>query len=167
MEKKQHNDIKYLGVICPSVLLKKSISPYYVTNITDSWPPFTGIIEMTALIDKNETKGNHLVYLPKYVNPEDELFERSEEELRKLFMNSLYKMYPNLSQNDVNFWGTSKARIVFALPTINYSKKVPKVTTSLDNYYIINSAQIINGTLNVNETIQVAESKLKEILKDE
>jgi len=37
----------------------------------------------------------------------------------------------------------------------------------LGNYYIINSAQIINGTLNVNETIQVAETKLKEILKDE
>jgi protoporphyrinogen oxidase len=167
MEKKQHNDIKYLGVICPSVLLKKSISPYYVTNITDSWPPFTGIIEMTALIDKNEIKGNHLVYLPKYVNPEDELFSKSEEELRHLFMGSLYKMYPNISQKDLNFWGISKARIVFALPTINYSKTVPKVTTSLDNYYIINSAQIINGTLNVNETIQVAENKLKEILKNE
>ncbi len=166
-EKKQHNDIKYLGVICPSVLLKKPISPYYVTNITDSWPPFTGIIEMSALIDKSEIKGNHLVYLPKYVNPEDELFDKSEEELQTLFMGSLYKMYPNLSQNDVNFWGTSKARIVFALPTLNYSKKVPKVTTSLGNYYIINSAQIINGTLNVNETIQVAETKLQEILKDE
>jgi protoporphyrinogen oxidase len=166
-EKQQHNDIKYLGVICPSVLLTKSISPYYVTNITDSWPPFTGIIEMTALIDKNETKGNHLVYLPKYVNPDDELFNKSEEELRKLFLDSLFKMYPKLSQSDLNFWGTSKARIVFALPTINYSKKVPKVTTSLGNYYIINSAQIINGTLNVNETIQVAETKLKEILKDE
>ena len=164
-EKKQHNDIKYLGVICPSVLLKKSISPYYVTNITDSWPPFTGIIEMSALIDKNEIKGNHLVYLPKYVNPEDQLFDKSEEEVQELFMDSLYKMYPNLSKDDVNFWGTSKARIVFALPTINYSKKVPKVTTSLGNYYIINSAQIINGTLNVNETIQVAETKLQEILK--
>jgi protoporphyrinogen oxidase len=166
-EKKQHNEIKYLGVICPSVLLKKSISPYYVTNITDTWPPFTGIIEMSALIDKNEIKGNHLVYLPKYVNPEDKLFDKSEEELQKLFMGSLYKMYPNLSQNDLNFWGISKARIVFALPTINYSKKVPKVTTSMGNYYIINSAQIINGTLNVNETIQVAETKLQEILKDE
>jgi len=166
-EKKLHNNIKYLGVICPSILLKKSISPYYVTNITDSWPPFTGIIEMSALIDKNEIKGNHLVYLPKYVNPEDELFDKSEEELRKLFLDSLFKMYPNLSENDLNFWGTSKARIVFALPTINYSKKVPKVTTSLGNYYIINSAQIINGTLNVNETIEVAETKLQEILKDE
>lgn len=165
-EKKQHHDIKYLGVICPSVLLKKSISPFYVTNITDSWPPFTGIIEMTALIDKIETKGKHLVYLPRYVNPEDQLFEKNENQLKAFFLNSLFKMYPNLSEDDVHFWGVSKARIVFALPTISYSKKVPAVTTSLENYYIINSAQIINGTLNVNETIQVAETKLKEILKE-
>jgi protoporphyrinogen oxidase len=165
-EKQKHNDIKYLGVVCPSVLLKKSISPYYVTNITDSWPPFTGIIEMTTLIDKEETKGNHLVYLPKYVDPDDELFDKDEKEVRQLFLGSLYKMYPNLSDDDLNFWGVSKARIVFALPTINYSKKVPGVTTSLGNYYIINSAQIINGTLNVNETIQVAETKLKEILNN-
>ncbi len=165
IEIQKHNDIKYLGVICPSILLKDSISPYYVTNITDSWPPFTGIIEMTALIDKNEINGNHLVYLPKYVNPDDDLFEKEEKDLRNLFLGSLYKMYPKLSEDDLNFWGVSKARIVFALPTINYSKKVPGVTTSLGNYYIINSAQIINGTLNVNETIQVAESKLTEILK--
>lgn len=163
-EKQQHNDIQYLGVICPSVLLKKPISPYYVTNITDSWPPYTGIIEMTALIDKKETKGYNLVYLPKYVNPDDQLFSADEKELKSLFLGSLYKMYPNLSDNDVHFWGVSKARIVFALPTINYSKKVPGVTTSLGNYFIINSAQIINGTLNVNETIQVAENKLNEIL---
>ena len=165
-EIQKHSDIKYLGVICPSILLKKSISPYYVTNITDSWPPFTGIIEMTALIDKDETKGNHLVYLPKYVNPDDELFDKNNEELRNIFLDALHKMYPNLSEDEIKFWGVSKARIVFALPTINYSKKVPGVTTSLGNYYIINSAQIINGTLNVNETIQVAETKLKEILNN-
>lgn len=166
LEKQQHSNVKYLGVICPSVLLKKSISPFYVTNITDNWPPFTGIIEMTALIDKKETNGNHLIYLPKYLNPGDELFSKNEKELKDLFLGSLYKMYPYLSEDDLYFWGVSKARIVFALPTINYSKKLPGVTTSLGNYYIINSAQIINGTLNVNETIQVAETKLNEILKD-
>lgn len=163
-EKQQHEAIKYLGVICPSVILTKEISQYYVTNITDTWAPFTGIIEMTALIDRNEIKGNHLVYLPKYVNPDDKLFYKSEEELRNIFLDALYKMYPNLSDKDLLFWGVSKAQIVFALPTINYSKKVPGVTTSIENYYIINSAQIINGTLNVNETIQVAENKLEEIL---
>ena len=164
-EKQQHNDIKYLGVICPSVLLKKAISPYYVTNITDSWPPFTGVIEMTALIDKKEVNGKHLVYLPKYVNPDDALFNKDETALRKMFCDALFKMYPQLSDDDILFWGTSKARVVFALPTINYSKNVPGITTSMGNYYIVNSAQIINGTLNVNETILVAENKLKEILK--
>jgi protoporphyrinogen oxidase len=164
-EKQQHSNLKYLGVICPSLLLKKSISPYYVTNITDPWPPFTGVIEMTALIDKAEVSGNHLVYLPKYVNPDDPLFEKSDEEIRDLFFGALIKMYPELSNDDLVFWGVSRARIVFALPTLRYSQNLPGVITSLGNYYIINSAQIINGTLNVNETIQAAESKLKEIMK--
>ena len=163
-EKLQHNSIKYLGVICPSVLLKKAISPYYVTNITDSWPPFTGVIEMTALVDKKEINGRHLVYLPKYVNPDDALFDMDDAELRKQFCGAMFKMYPGITEADVVFWGTSKARVVFALPTINYSKNIPGITTTLGNYYIVNSAQIINGTLNVNETIQVAENKLKEIL---
>jgi protoporphyrinogen oxidase len=163
-EKQKHNSIKYLGVICPSVLLKKAISPYYVTNITDSWPPFTGVIEMTALIDKKEVDDKHLVYLPKYVNPDDALFAKDDAALRKIFCDALFKMYPQITEADILFWGASKARVVFALPTINYSKNIPGITTSINSYYIINSAQIINGTLNVNETILVAENKLKEIL---
>src|SRR5450759_4359120 len=63
----KHKAIKYLGVICPSVLLKRPISEYYVTNITDTWTPFTGIIEMTALVDPKELGNRSLVYLPKYI----------------------------------------------------------------------------------------------------
>jgi len=164
-EKEKHQKVKYLGVICPSVLLTKSISPYYVTNITDSGAPFTGIIEMTALIDKKEElKGKNLVYLPKYVDSNDALFEAEDCEIRKIFLGSLLKMYPEISEEDVLSFGVSKARVVFALPTINYSVNLPGIRTSINNFYIINSAQILNGTLNVNESINVAESKLKIIL---
>lgn len=163
-EKEMHKAITYLGVICPSILIKKPISSYYVTNIIDTWTPFTGIIEMTALIDRAETAGYSLVYLPKYVNPEDPMFEHSDEQLRETFLKALFKMYPHISEEDIAYWGVSKARYVFALPTIDYSVKLPPVKTSMENFYIVNSAQIINGTLNVNETIQVAEQKLKEIL---
>lgn len=164
-EKQKHNHVKYLGVICPSVLLNKPISPYYVTNITDNGAPFTGVIEMTALIDKAEIKNKNLIYLPKYVEPNDELFNKSDAEIKNIFLSALFKMYPQLKEEDIIFWGISKARIVFALPTIAYSKNVPGIITSIKNFYIVNSAQIINGTLNVNETIQVAENKLKEILQ--
>jgi protoporphyrinogen oxidase len=119
---------------------------------------------MTALVDPKELGNRSLVYLPKYVKPEDELFNKSEDELREYFLNALFKMYPDFSKDDVIHWNLSSARRVFALPTLNYSEKLPSVTTCLKGYYIINSAQIINGTLNVNETVQVAELKLKEIL---
>ena len=164
-EKEKHQKVKYLGVICPSVLLSKPISPYYVTNITDAGTPFTGIIEMTALIDKKEElNGKNLVYLPKYVDSDDALFEANDSEIRKIFLGSLLKMYPEISEADVLSFGVSKARVVFALPTIDYSVNLPGIKTSINNFYIINSAQIINGTLNVNESINVAESKLKIIL---
>ena len=159
-----HNNIRYLGVVCPSVLTNKPLSSYYVTNIIDDWPPFTGIIEMTALVDREEINGKHLIYLPKYLQPHDEMFEWEDEKLRKHFLSALFRMYPELSEDNVEFWGVSSARIVFALPTLDYSTKLPSVRTSLEGYFIINSAQILNGTLNVNETIKVAETKLKEIM---
>ena len=39
-ERKQHEQIEYLGIICSSMLLKRPLNGYYVTNITDSWVPF-------------------------------------------------------------------------------------------------------------------------------
>ena len=55
------------------------------------------------------------------------LFNKDDEEIRKLFLGALYKMYPEISEDDLHFWGVSKARIVFALPTINYSKNIPGI----------------------------------------
>jgi protoporphyrinogen oxidase len=163
-EIKKHKSISYLGVVCPSILLRRSISKYYITNITDTWPPFTGIIEMTALVDSKEFGNRSLIYLPKYVEPEHVLFNKSEAEIREYFLKPLFLMYPELTEEDVIHFNVASARRVFAIPTLFYSDKLPSVRTSLKDYYIINSAQIINGTLNVNETIQVAETKLEEIL---
>ncbi len=155
-EKSKLRGVRYQGIVCASVLLKKSLSPYYVTNITDE-TPFTGIIEMSALVDKREFGGNALVYLPKYVAPDDELFDRSDEEIEAAFVAALEKMYPAFARTDVLEFKVSRVRQVFPLPVLNYSETLPPVTTSLDGLFILNSSQITNGTLNVNETIQLAE----------
>ena len=160
-EKSKLENIKYQGIVCASLLTKKSLSPYYVTNITDE-TPFTGIIEMSALVDKAEFGGNALVYLPKYVAPDDELFEKSDAEIEEIFLNALEKMYPHFDKKDVVEFKISRVRNVFPIPTLNYSANVPSVKTSLENIFIVNSAQITNGTLNVNETVQLAERFFEE-----
>jgi protoporphyrinogen oxidase len=165
-EKKKHQGIRYLGVICATLLLNRKISPYYVTNITENDTPFTGVIEMTALINPEQIKGHNLIYLPKYVNSDDPMLNEPEDKLGEMFLKDFLKMYPDVNRDNILFCGVSKARNVFSLPTLNYSENLPEIKTGVKNFYIINSAQIINGTLNVNETIQVAESKLAEILNE-
>jgi protoporphyrinogen oxidase len=155
-EKSRLNGIKYQGIVCASVLAKKSLSDFYVTNITDE-TPFTGIIEMSALVDKKEFGGNALVYLPKYVAPADELFDKSDDDIKETFLGALERMYPHFTRGDVVAFKVSRVREVFPLPTLNYSANVPSVKTSVENLFVINSSQITNGTLNVNETVQLAE----------
>ncbi|MGI8640267.1 MAG: NAD(P)/FAD-dependent oxidoreductase [Pyrinomonadaceae bacterium] len=161
-EKQKLNDVKYQGIVCASVLMKKSLSNFYVTNITDE-TPFTGIIEMSALVDKSEFGGNALVYLPKYVAPDDELFEKTDAEIEGMFLSALEKMYSHFDRKDVLAFKISRVRQVFPIPTLNYSENLPDVITSLEDIFVVNSAQITNGTLNVNETVQLAERFLEKI----
>lgn len=149
--------VRYQGIVCASMLLKRSISDYYVTNITDE-TPFTGIIEMSALVDKSEFGGLALVYLPRYIPPDDPMFEESDDAIREHFVRGLEAMYPDFDRDDIVEFKISRVRRVFPLPVLNYSEQVPDIRTSIDGVFVVNSSQITNGTLNVNETVQVAES---------
>jgi protoporphyrinogen oxidase len=148
--------VRYQGIVCASLILRKPLSPYYVTNIIDD-APFTGIIEMTAMVDRAEFGGNALVYLPKYVAPDDRLFDQPDEAIRESFVGALVKMYPGFDPSEVVEFKVSRVREVFPLPVLDYSERLPPVGTSLAGLFVLNSSQIRNGTLNVNETIQLAE----------
>jgi protoporphyrinogen oxidase len=148
--------IQYQGVICASILLTKPLAGFYVTNITDDWVPFTAVIEMSALVDRGQFGGHTLVYLPKYLAPDDPMFGLSDSEVEERFIPALLRMYPHLDRTDVLSTRISRVRHVVALPTLNYSQHLPPMTMSIPGLHIVNSAHIVNGTLNVNETLQLA-----------
>jgi protoporphyrinogen oxidase len=157
--------VQYQGIICASLLLKKPLANYYVTNITDTWVPFTAVIEMSALVDRAHFGGHSLVYLPKYVDPEDIAFALSDDELKEQFLSALERMYPHFERHDLVSFRISRVRHVFPIPTLNYSEQLPSTTiTSHPGIHIVNSAHIVNGTLNVNETVQLAEKMAAQLL---
>lgn len=153
--------IRYLGVVCASLLLKKPISPYYVTNIIDTWVPLTAVIEMSTIVDsQKELGGNHLVFLPKYLPDDHPGHAISDEEYREICLSTLEKMYSHFSRDDVIDFKVSRARYVSALQTIRYSERLPPVNASVPGLYALNSAHILKGNLNVNETIDLGEEKM-------
>lgn len=162
-EKALHESIPYQGIICASLILKRPLSEFYVTNITDE-TPFTGIIEMTALVEKSEFDGNSLVYLPKYLSPNDGMFTETDEIIEERFLAGLEAMYPELSRSDVAEMKISRVKEVFPIPVVGYSERVAPVRTSINGVYVLNSSHITNGTLNVNETVQLAETFFRDHL---
>ncbi|HYK63400.1 MAG TPA: NAD(P)/FAD-dependent oxidoreductase [Patescibacteria group bacterium] len=148
--------VEYQGIICASLLLRRPLAGYYVTNITDGWVPFTAVIEMSALVGTETFGGRSLVYLPRYLPPGHPDFALSDDEIRARFIEAIARMYPHFSHDDVAAFRVSRTRYVFPISTLHYSAHVPPLATSLPGVYLVNSSQIVNGTLNVNETLQLA-----------
>ena len=157
--------VKYQGIVCASLLLDRPLASFYVTNITDGGFPFTGVIEMTTLVDTAEFGGRHLVYLPKYVASGDPLLETPEDEIREQFLAGLERMYPDFRRGQVRAFRVSRVSHVCAIPTIGYSDRLPTVPTSVPGLFVLGSANIVNGTLNVNESVRLAESAVEEVLR--
>jgi len=156
-EARRLGGVRYLGIVCASVLLRRPLSGYYVTNLLDPGLPFTGVIEMSALVRPERFGGRGLVYLPRYLGPDDPFFELPDAQVEALFLEGLMRVYPAVTREDVLAFRISRVRYVMPLPTLGYSKQVPPTECSSPGLHLVNSAHILNGTLNVNETVQLAE----------
>jgi protoporphyrinogen oxidase len=162
-EKARHEEIQYQGIVCASVLLKRALGGAYLTYITDERIPFTTVIEMSSLVDRKYFGGHHLVYLPKYVPSGDAFMDASDGEVEELFLPALVQMFPELATSDIEAVHVARTRYVTAISTINYSAKLPPMRTTVPGLYICNSAHIVNASLSVNETIDLANRSANEI----
>jgi protoporphyrinogen oxidase len=155
--------IKYQGIICASLLLKEPLSNFYITNITDGWVPFTAVIEMSSLVEPRYFGGRSLVYLPKYLSSDSSEFDLTDDQLQDILLRALQRMYPHFKLENLLCFRVSRVRYLLPLQTLNYSDQIPDMVTSIPGVYLVNSAQIVNGTLNVNETVQLAERAVQRL----
>jgi protoporphyrinogen oxidase len=155
--------VRYQGIVCASVLLDRPLAGYYLTYITDD-TPITGIVEMSAMVNRRYLGGKTLVYLPKYVAPDDPLLTTGDDDIAASFLPALRAVYPEVGADDVKAFKVSRVREVFPVPTIEYSTRLPPTTTSVPGLHLVSSAHIVNGTLNVNETVELAERTARRLV---
>lgn len=147
--------VQYMGMVCAALVLRRKLTPYYCTNLTEDLP-FTGIIEMSNLISPEETAGRHLVYLPKYTTPGDPLFGASDEEVWQKYHAGLLRVVPDLKDSEIEQRFIFRERLVQPIPVMNYSNLVPDMRTNVEHLFLANTTQIVNSTLNNNEMVKIA-----------
>lgn len=164
-----HNQLtrqEYLGVLCPLLILKKSLIPYYVLNITDESIPFTAIVETTNLIDPKYVKGHHLVYLPKYLAPDNDMAHWPDEKVKAEWMRHLKRMFPDFNEGWITDFFVQRARYVEPIRPIGTREDIPTIRTPVDRLYMGNTAMVYPNLGNGEAVTRFAYKIVEQVIKD-
>ncbi|MBI1184771.1 FAD-dependent oxidoreductase [bacterium] len=159
------NQQQYLGVLCPLLILKQKLTPYYVLNITDESIPFTAVVETTNLIDPKYVNNYHLVYLPKYIEPNSPLATLPDDEIKTMWMANFKKMFPDFDESLIQDFIVQRARYVEPIRPINTSDQIPDIQTPIDGLYMGNTVMIYPDLGNGEAVTSFADKMVAQILE--
>lgn len=157
-------DQTYLAVLCPMLVLRERLTPYYVLNITDSTVPFTAVVETTNLIDPIHVGGYHLVYLPKYVTSDSPYWNRSGDDLREEWMQHFRRMFPAFDEGQLVEVIVQRARFVEPLRPRGTALPLPSIETPVRGLYMSNSAMVYPELNNGESITRLARRTVEEVL---
>ena len=146
--------VEYLGVVCPVLVTRKPLLPYYTLNLADPDIPFTGVIGMSSIVAPSETAGLYLTYFPKYLSADDPQLRHPDETVTQQFFQGVRKLFPDLHDTDIVGLHINRAMKVQPLQVLHYSKRVPRVSTRHQHFFVLNTSQFVNSTLNNNAVIR-------------
>ncbi len=155
----------YLGIIAPLLVLDRPLTGNWTLNITDDRFPFTGVIETTAYIDPKYVGGYHLVYLPKYTAPGSPWQQKSDEEIKNIWLANLQAMFPEFDKSAICYFLIHRERYVEPLHGLNETDSIPAVKTPIENLYLSTTSQIYPALTNGESVSRHARASAEIILQ--
>lgn len=162
-EKEKPNKPEFLGVIRLALILDKSLCPFYVTNLIDKNLPYTGIVELSKVVNTEEFGKKSLIMLPRYDVPSSPWFKMSDEEIKSRFLSSLKETWPSVEKHIVKSF-VHRESIVQAVWIDGMPSTEPQVSKD-GRIWSINAELAGCDNLNNNAIIRVANSSVASFLK--
>jgi protoporphyrinogen oxidase len=154
---------RYLGVVCVVARTRRSVSPYYALNITDRSVPLTSVVETTHVVDPQHV-GGHLLYVPRYVQPDSPELARSSRDITDEYLAHVTRMFPHFRPAD-DVIATQVARARFAEP-IHLAGVKPRLDDLVPapGLVVASSAQVYPDIVHAQAIAGVAERVVTELL---
>lgn len=157
------NALRYKSNLCLLLELSKSLSSYYWITVSQKDIPFVLMIEHTNLVGMKEY-GSHIVYLSRYLDPENQLFNASDNEITGKFISGIKKVFPDFKEEYILRARLHRARFAQPVITLNYNNLMPGIKTPLEGLYLASMAQIHPEDRGLNYSVQLGEAAAKTIL---
>jgi protoporphyrinogen oxidase len=96
-------DITFQGTVCSIISMDRQLTDTYWLNIADD-APFGALIEHTNFISEERYGGEHLLYVPKYVqSADDEVWQMDDDEVEDHWLSGLEDLFPSFDREHVNW----------------------------------------------------------------
>ena len=158
--------IRHYGTVCLVLLLDRSLSETYWLNVNDANMPFLGVIEHTNMIAPENYGGCHVVYVPKYLPNDSDLFAMGPEEVLDAFMPGLQQVFPEFERDWVHEAFAWKAKNTQPLIPKHYSKLRPEFRSPIDGLWTSTMAHIYPEDRGTNYAIAYGREVAKLIAED-
>lgn len=133
---------RYQGAIVALLSLDRPLTDYYWINVNELDVPFGAIIEHTNLLDPARYGGRHLVYLSKYLSPDEAFYGLSNDEVLDAFLPALKAFNPAFERA----WLTESwvFRDAYTQPVVprHYPRHALPMATSAPGLFLANMGHI-------------------------
>ncbi|MEX2106650.1 MAG: FAD-dependent oxidoreductase [Solirubrobacterales bacterium] len=155
---------RWLGCVCALIKVPRSLLPYYAVNITEP-TPVTSAIETTKVLGTERTDGLHLVYIPKYCDPDAPEQSEDDGSVYRRFTDYLARLSPGFSRDEVVEWTVQRARLVEPVHTMRPDGPVrmAPVWPGIEGLALASNAQIYPHLLNGDSVVGFAETVAAEV----
>lgn len=134
--------IDHLGNLCLVLLLDRSLSGQYWTNVHDPSFPFVGVIEHTNFEPPETYHGTHVVYLSRYLPESDPWWNKPDNHVLIEAIGHLKRLFPQFDQAWLRGHHVWRARWAQPVVTPGYANLIPAHRTPLPGAWMATMAQI-------------------------
>ncbi|MCX7772693.1 MAG: NAD(P)/FAD-dependent oxidoreductase, partial [Clostridia bacterium] len=120
---KKLSAIKTKANLCLTLELKESLSPYYWITIAQEGLPFVLMIEHTNLVGLRDYQ-SHVVYLSRYIDASDPLFNALDKEIMEYFISGIKKVFPAFKRDWIKNTTLARARYAQPVVTLGYGNEI-------------------------------------------
>lgn len=158
--------IDYLGAICLVFTSDQDLGDYYWVNVNEPDAPFLVFINHTRLVDKSTYGGRHVYYIGAYLPPDGKIFSLPDDELAKLWLGYLKKMFPEFEAGRLQERHIFRFRAAQHIVDTRYAEKIPDYQTPLPGVFLANFSQIFPEDRGTNFAVREGE-KMAELIRSQ
>lgn len=150
--------IEYLGAVSLVFTSDQSLCDFYWVNVNEPDAPFLVFIQHTQLVGRQHYGGKNVYYIGAYLAPDSKTYSLPDEELVKLWLDYLGKIYPALDVAQIHERHVFRFRDAQHIVNTEYEAKIPPHQTPLSGVWLANFSQIFPEDRGINFAVREGEN---------